>query len=99
MARDDYDDRPYRGTGELSGLDKFLNNTVVAVILALLSAFCCPLLGLILGGIGAATCKNPDSKRNAIIVLVGGVVGLLLGIASFATNNFGMGGGFGVPKQ
>ena len=71
MARDDFDDdRPYRGPGELTGLDKFFANTPVAVILAVVSVFCCPLLGLVLGGIGMAICKNPDSKRNALITLV-----------------------------
>jgi hypothetical protein len=107
MARDrdlddDYDDRPARrGDGAaLSGMDSFLNNTVVAVLLALVSFFCCPFLGLILGGIGMATCKNPDSKRNAMIVLVASVLALVLNIALYATGvlDFNNPGQFGAPK-
>jgi hypothetical protein len=57
--------------------------------------FCCSIAGVGLGIAGVVSCKNPDSKRNAMIMLVLGGIGMLIGIASVATNNFGMGGGFG----
>jgi len=91
--RDDRDDdRPRRRSGggrseELAGMDKFMNSIVVAIIFFLVGIFCCPLISLILGGIGAASCKNPDSKRNSIIVLVGGVLGLVFNGILFATGN------------
>jgi len=89
--RDDEDDRPRRrssgGSDELSGLDKFFKSIAVGIIFFLIGVFCCPLVSLILGGIGAATCKNPDSKRNALIALVGGVLGLVLNGVLFATGN------------
>jgi hypothetical protein len=75
---DDYDDRPRRK--KLSGMDGFLNNTAVAVLMALFSFCCCPLLGIILGAIGLATCTNPDSKRNSVILLVAGLAGAVVGI-------------------
>lgn len=89
--RDD-DDRPRRrsgggGNSELTGLDKFFANTPVAIILAIVFFCFCSLAGVILGGIGVFTCKNPDSKRNATIMLVLGVVKLLIEIGLVATGN------------
>lgn len=77
---DDYDDRPSRRSGELTGMDKFMNNMGLAIGLAIFSFCCCPLLGIIMGIVGMITCKNPDSKRNSIIVLVAGVVGAAVGV-------------------
>jgi hypothetical protein len=85
---DDFEeDRPRRrrsgGDGQLSGMDGFMNNMAVMIIFAIIGVCCCPLLSIILGGIGMATCKNPDSKRNSMIVLVAGLVGAVLGIISY----------------
>ena len=83
MARDDYDDRP-RGSAELAGLDKFFANTPVAIILAVVLFFCCWPAGAILGGIGVATCKNPDSKRNAMIMLGLAALALVISVIYYA---------------
>jgi len=74
--QDDDDDTPAKG-----GMDGFLGNIAVAIIFGILS-LCCPLLGLILGGIGLGTCKTPDGKRGSMIVLICGVVGIVVNIVS-----------------
>jgi hypothetical protein len=84
MSRD-YEDRSYGAPPELSGMDKFFRSTAVGVIFALIGVFCCPLISIILGGIGMATCKNPGSKQNAMIALIGGVIGIVLNIVLMAT--------------
>jgi hypothetical protein len=94
--RDDYDDRPARPAS--GGMDGFFGNTALAIILSIVFFCICSPVGLILGIIGLTTCKNPDAKRNAMIMTVLAAIGLLIGIASIATNNFGMGGGFGPPQ-
>ena len=81
---DDYDDRPRRREN-LTGLDSFFNNIAVAILMALFGLCCCPLISIILGGIGMATCKNPTSKQNSLIVLLGGVAGIVLNIILMAT--------------
>jgi hypothetical protein len=85
MARDDFDDRPYRGPAELTGLDKFFANTPVAIILSIVFFFCCAIAGVGLGIAGVATCKNPDSKRNATIMLALGALAIVLNIVLYAT--------------
>jgi hypothetical protein len=85
---DDYDDRPARRSGGAKGpVDGMLGNTAVAIILALVSFCCCPLLGLIIGGIGMGTTRDPDVKRNSIIVLVAAVVGIVLNVILVVTGN------------
>ncbi len=98
MARDDFDDdRPVRGTGELTGLDKFFANTPLAIVLSVVFFFCCAIAGIGLGIAGVATCKNPDSKRNATIMLVLGLAAVVLNIVLYATGalRFGAQGNFG----
>ena len=78
---DDYDDRPRRrGGSNQGGLDGFFGNTTTFVLALVITFCCCSPFGIILGGIGAATCTNPDAKRNAIIVCVLGVAMLAVGI-------------------
>ena len=63
---DDYDDRPRRrGGSNQGGLDGFFGNTTTFVLALVITFCCCSPFGIILGGIGAATCTNPDAKRNA----------------------------------
>ena len=88
--RDEYDDYGYRPDvrrGELSGLDAFFtNNFALAVVLAV----CCNLIGLVLGIVGLATCKDPVAKKNAMVVtIVGAVVFVLVTIGNVVAN-FGM---------
>ncbi|AWM35816.1 hypothetical protein GobsT_64860 [Gemmata obscuriglobus] len=86
---DDDDYRPNRPK-KLTGIDGLMNGTVSVVLFALFSFCCCWPLGVILGIIGLVTCKNPDSKRNSIIVLVAGVAGIILNVilyVSGVTNN------------
>ena len=99
MSRD-YDDGSYGSPPALSGLDKFFHSTAVGVIFALIGVFCCPLISIVLGGIGMATCKNPQSKQNAMIALIGGVVGIVLNIVLMATGvvDYQNLGGGGLPK-
>ena len=73
---DDPDVRPSRG------MDGFFGNTALAIILAIVFFCFCSPAGIILGGIGMGTTKSPDSKRNAMIMLILGVVGLIIGIIS-----------------
>jgi hypothetical protein len=91
-AADDDDFEPRgRGRGDgapLTGMDGFLNNIAVAIGLTLFGICCCPIASLVVGGIGLGTCKNPDSKRNAMIVLVGGIIGIILNIGLLATGQF-----------
>jgi hypothetical protein len=85
MARDDFDDRPVRGTGPpAGGLEGFFANTPVAIILSVVLFLCCWPAGLVLGGIGVATCKNPDAKRNAMIMLGLSAVAVVLTIIYYA---------------
>jgi hypothetical protein len=86
------------GPTPLGGMDKFFRSTAVGVILAVIGVFCCPLISIVLGGIGMATCKSPASKQNAMIALIGGIIGIVLNIVLYITgvvdySNFG-----GVPK-
>jgi hypothetical protein len=82
---DDYDDRPARRGGKPGPVDGMLKNTAVAIILALVSFCCCPLLGLILGGIGVGTTRDPEVKRNSIILLVAAVIGIVVNVIFVAT--------------
>jgi hypothetical protein len=82
MSRDDDYDRPAAAPG---GMDGFLSNMVAVVILALVSFFCCPLIGLILGIIGMITCKTSVAKKNATILLVVSVLSIALNIILNAT--------------
>lgn len=76
---DDYDDRRPAKAG---GMDGFLGNTPVAIILAIVFFCFCPLAGLIIGGIGMAQCKDPGAKRNAMIMLVLSLLGIVVGLIS-----------------
>jgi hypothetical protein len=80
---DDYDDRPRRrgGSGDQSGLNGFFGNTATFILALVITFCCCSPFGIILGGIGAGTCTNPDAKRNALIVCIFGCVMLVVGIA------------------
>ncbi len=92
--RDDDDDTPSKP----GGLEGFFANTPLAIILAIVFIFCCSPAGIILGGIGMGTCKLPDAKRNAMIMLILNGVALVVGIilrftvfaanAAAANNNF-----------
>jgi hypothetical protein len=82
---DDYDDRPKT---DLTGLDKFFSNIAVGIVLAVVGLLCCPLISIILGGIGMATCKNPDSKKHAMFAVIGGVAGIILNVVLYATGAF-----------
>jgi hypothetical protein len=98
MARDDFDDRPVSGTERpAGGMDGFFANTPLAIILAIVLFFCCWPIGLVLGIIGVATCKNPDAKRNAMIMLGLSVLAIVISIIYYAV----MGAAafqFGQPK-
>jgi hypothetical protein len=76
--RDDDDDAPAKP----GGMEGFFGNTALAIILAIVFFCICSPAGIILGGIGMGTCKQPDAKRNAMIMLILGVVGLIIGIIS-----------------
>src|SRR5262245_20897875 len=78
--RDDYGDR-FRRTDTVWA-DRFFRNTHM-VLLVILS-FCCSLVGLILGIIGVATCKDPDAKQRATVVLILSLIFMALGIISQA---------------
>lgn len=78
MSRDDDFDRP--AASKPGGLDGFMTNMVVVILLGLVSFFCCPLIGGILGLIGVLTCKTPDGKRNSTIILVISIVSIVLNI-------------------
>lgn len=79
--RDDDDDLPAKP----GGMEGFFSNTPLSIILSVVFFLCCPLIGLILGGIGMGTTKTPDAKRNAMIMLIASVVGIIVGlIVNFA---------------
>jgi hypothetical protein len=88
---DDYDDRPARRRRRRdddddgprkSGMDGFFGNTALAIILSIVFLCFCSPAGIILGGIGMGTCTRQETKRNAMIMLILGIVGLILGIVS-----------------
>jgi hypothetical protein len=79
---DDYGDNPFRRQ-DLSGMDAFFRNTHM-VLLVILSV-CCSLVGLILGVIGLATCKNPEARQRATAVtIISGIIFVLGAIARSA---------------
>jgi predicted PurR-regulated permease PerM len=81
MARDDFDDRPVAPGGRpTGGMDGFFANTPLAIILAVVLFFCCWPIGLVLGIVGVATCKHPDAKRNAMIMLALSAVAVVITI-------------------
>lgn len=81
MSRLDDLDRPAKP----GGLDGMMTNMAVVVILALVSFFCCPLIGGILGLIGVLTCKTADGKRNSTIILIVSIVSIVINIILNAT--------------
>ena len=82
MATADDDGLGAPPPSELSGMDKFFSNTDLAVVLIIFSFCCCPLAGLITGGIGMATCKDPKAKQMAMICLIVSIVGLVIGLGA-----------------
>lgn len=83
MSRDNDYDRP--AAASPGGMDGFLSNMIAVVLLCLVSFFCCPLIGLIVGGIGMATCKTPGAKKNATILLVVSVAAIAINLILNAT--------------
>jgi hypothetical protein len=80
MATADDDGLGAPPPSELSGMDKFFSNTALAVVTIIFSFCCCPLVGLIVGGIGMATCKDPKSKQMATICLIVSVVAIVINL-------------------
>jgi hypothetical protein len=66
MAVDDYDDRP--APTALGPLDKTFRDTNMVILI--IFAVCCALLGLPLGLVGMLTAKDPKAKSNATIVTI-----------------------------
>jgi uncharacterized membrane protein len=92
MARDDFDDRPVRGSGELGPLDKMFRDT--NIVLLVLFSVCCSGIAAILGLIGMLTAKDPKAKSNATLVLIIGGILAALGILLNIVGAFaGMAGG------
>jgi hypothetical protein len=65
-------------------MQNFLSNMVAVIIMALVSFFCCPLVGIVLGILGLVQCQG-DAKRNATILLIVGVVAAVLNGILFGT--------------
>jgi len=65
-------------------MQNLFSNTAGVIILGLVSFFCCPLLGIVLGGVGVASCYG-DAKRNALIVLVVALVALVINVLLYST--------------
>ena len=91
---DDDDDRPARrGGGSLvekpGGLDGFLGNLPISILVAVVFGFCCTCVPIILGGIGMATCKTPEGKKGAMFMLIIGIIFAVI---------WGVLGGTGVVK-
>ena len=70
---------------ELSGMDKFFSNTGLAVVFIIFSFCCCALAGVIVGGIGVATCKDPKAKQMATICLIVSIVAIVLNAGLYFT--------------
>jgi hypothetical protein len=75
VARGDYDEPA--PSQKPTGLDGFFLNT--HLVLLILVAFCCALIGLPLGIAGLVACKNPAAKQNAMIMTI--ISGALWGIS------------------
>ena len=75
---DDYPDVRRRR----SGMDAFFGdtNTVLLVFLAL----CCNGVALILGIVGLATCRDPQAKRNALVVTIIAAIITAIGVLRVA---------------
>lgn len=87
---DEGDERPARRSrGDIvekpGGLDGFLGNLPVAIIVAVITGLCCACIPLILGGVGMATCKTPEGKKGALFTLIIGIVWLVINIVLSAT--------------
>ena len=80
MATADDDGLGAPPPSERSGMDKFFSNTGLAIVMIIFSFCCCPLAGLIVGGIGMAQCKVPQAKQMAMICLVVSVVAIVINL-------------------
>ena len=82
---DDTDDRPARRRGgdlveKPGGLDGFFGNLPIAIVVGILTGFCCTgCTPIIIGGVGMALTKTPEGKKGAMFVLIIGVAFLILG--------------------
>jgi hypothetical protein len=76
--RDEEDEDPYRRERDISfrkrsWIDKELSNSNIVILV--IFALCCNGIALIVGIIGVLTCKEPEAKQKAMILLiVGGIV-------------------------
>jgi FtsH-binding integral membrane protein len=80
MARDDFDDRPVRGSGELGPLDKMYRDTNIVILV--LFGLCCGIVALVLSLVAYFTAKDPKAKSNALIVIVVSLILTAIGIVA-----------------
>ncbi len=82
----DADERPSRrrgGSGVVDkpgGMDGFMGNLPIVIIVSIVVSLCCSCIPIILGGVGLATTKTPEGKRGSMIMLGIGLAFLLLGV-------------------